>query len=207
MLKVPLNLPDTIKGKRIVLVRCTGSMKVAREMYDGLVESFEPQAEWCPFFKKDDVNSVHLYLKKCVVKWKKGILYEYHIRDKKTNRFLGTVDLHRLRTYSAAVEIGYWLRESATGNGYCQEAIGLLESVAFKAGVNRLEMSIDELNTKSNKVAHACGYHLDGVMRQGSWIPDLNKLNDYNVYSKLKSEWKSKSVLTKNNTSFKVKKK
>ena len=197
MLKLPLKIPAKINGQRIYLERPPVRLFVAKEIYDAAQESLDGQGPWCPYTPKDDVKLFFKGLKWSAKKWEKGLLYDYTIRDKKTKKLLGFVNVRDIAIYSHSGELGYWLRQSAEGYGYCQEALQLMEKVFFKAGLNRLVIRTDSLNKKSNAVAKRAGYKLDGVLREDSWVCDLKCMNDTYFFTKLKSEWLAEQKKTK----------
>jgi len=189
MLKLPLKMPETINGKRIFLERPPVRLSVATEVYEAAQESVKTGQLWSPYTGKEDKKLFMKGLRQEQNKWEKGLLYDYIIRDKKTKKLLGFVNVRDIMMYSHSGELGYWLRPKAVGYGYCQEAIQLLESACFKAGLNRLVIRPDSLNKKSCAVACRAGYTLDGVLRADSWAPDFKCINDTHFYTKLKSEW------------------
>jgi len=189
MLKLPIEMPEKIVGKRIYLEHLPVSLSVAKEIYMAALESIKAQGPWCPYTSKDDEK---VFMKGLQQEWRKrekGQLYDYAIRDRKTKKLLGFVNVRDIMIYSHSGELGYWLRQSAVGFGYCQEAIHLLEKACFAAGLNRLVIRTDSMNKRSSSTACAAGYTLDGVLREDSWVPDLKCMNDTYFYTKLKSEW------------------
>ena len=195
MLKLPLKMPEKIVGKRVVLEKPPVRLTVSKEVYEAAQESVKSGQLWSPYTGKEDQKCFMKGLRQEDNKWKKGLLYDYMIRDKKTKKLLGFVSVHHIMMYSHSGEIGYWLRPSAVGYGYCQESIKLIEKAFFKAGLNRLVICPDSLNKKSCAVACRAGYTLDGVLRADSWAPDFNCINDTHFYTKLKSEWEKQSKM------------
>ena len=72
-------------------------------------------------------------------------------------------------------EIGYWLVESATGNGYMAESLGALESELFKFGFKRIVIDVDAGNTPSENVARRAGYTLEKRLPMESWAKCVGK--------------------------------
>lgn len=59
------------------------------------------------------------------------------------------------------VEIGYWLRSDATGQGYATEAVqSLLMAVERLPGVRSVEIHCDARNRASAAVPHRLGFEL-----------------------------------------------
>lgn len=88
-------------------------------------------------------------------------------------RFLGGVGLYRPLWDVPRLEIGYWLRKSAAGQGYMAEAARLVVDYAFaRLGAHCIQLCCDERNTASVAVAHRLGFHLDARLRNASRAAD-----------------------------------
>ena len=122
----------------------------------------------------------------------KGEGYAYLVRDKKTQTFLGVVDLMDCSEKHKSAEIGYWLSDDAVGYGYMTEAIKALENTAFGKGFNRIVIRTDIKNIRSDNVPKRLGYRLEGTALELKWDERRKSFRDINVWSKLKKEWKNK---------------
>lgn len=193
MLKLPLKMPTKIVGERVYLEKPPVRLSVAKEIFEGAQESLKTQGPWCPYTPKDNEKVFMKGLRQEQKDWDTGKLYDYIIRDKKTKKLLGFVNVRDIMMYSHSGELGYWLRQSAVGYGYCQEALKLIEKACFTAGLNRLVIKTDALNKRSSEVARRANYKLDGVLRDDSWVGDLKRMNDSNFYTKLKREWEKQT--------------
>lgn len=91
--------------------------------------------------------------------------FRYHMFDA-AGLLVGSTGLHRIKWSVPRFEIGYWVRTSATGNGYASEASRALSRVAFQQlGAKRVDIRCDDRNAASAAVAVRCGYKLEGVLR------------------------------------------
>jgi RimJ/RimL family protein N-acetyltransferase len=109
----------------------------------------------------------------------------YSIIRKSDGYFLGAIGLIIKDKSVPYFEIGYWLRTSATGNGYMSEAVTLLESHAFKEyGAYRIEITAASTNLSSRAVAESCGYQLDAILSNARRLPS-GELSDTVIYSKV----------------------
>ena len=191
MKKDNICFPQKLETNRLILKKVSaGDIKYSNEILAAIKESVPVQKEFCPWGKNENLETVEKYIKNVIKRWKKHDSFLYFIFNKKTKDFLGEVSLHSFVKWNKTAEVGYWLANSATGYGYCQEAVREIEKIAFQYGLNRLIIKTDSTNKKSNKTIQALGYHLDGVLRQDSYIWDLQIIDDTNYYSKLKSELK-----------------
>lgn len=185
--------PRKIETERLILKKTTLSdEKFVPEILKAVKNSIKIQKEFSPWSKEDNQETITGYIKLALKRWKTGNRYLYFIFDKKTGEFLGEISLHRFIKWNKTAEMGYWIKPSATKKGYCQESIKVMEKLAFERDLNRLVLKVDSLNKPSIRTAELAGYHLDGVLRQDSYISDLDILNDTNYYTKLKDEWRSK---------------
>lgn len=105
--------------------------------------------------------------------------------DAASGRVVGSFGLHRTDWNVPRTEVGYWLRSSATGQGYASEGVSALAAWAF-AGLKaqRVELITDEANTASRRVAERCGFALEGVLRQHQRASD-GSLRNTCVYARL----------------------
>jgi RimJ/RimL family protein N-acetyltransferase len=87
--------------------------------------------------------------------------------ERSTGRLVGSAGLHRTDWQLPKTEVGYWLRNSATGQGYASEAVQALTRWALDIlGAVRVELVTDERNHGSRAVADRCGFRLEGVLQQ-----------------------------------------
>ncbi|WP_437279615.1 GNAT family N-acetyltransferase [Sorangium sp. So ce375] len=84
--------------------------------------------------------------------------FHYGIFTADERDVLGGTGLHP-RIGPDAIEIGYWLRETATRRGYVTEAVARLTRVALEElGLSRVEIRCDPRNTASAAVPRRLGY-------------------------------------------------
>lgn len=182
-------LPEKIVTNRMILEQPVPTFALAEEVYAKVALSIENLHRWLPWAKLDySVEEEFAYIYHVQQKWQEKTGFAYLMRDSKTNRFLGIVDLVKIDEKNKIGEIGYWLSNDAVGNGYMTEAVQALEIHCFAAGINRLIIRNDTQNMRSANVALRAGYHLDGVMRQDRWDEVMQKFADTNIWSKLKGE-------------------
>jgi ribosomal-protein-serine acetyltransferase len=78
--------------------------------------------------------------------------------------FVGEVGLHDLDLAAGSATVGYWLRPSARGQGYVDEALSALHRFAsVDLGLTKIEAHIAVENAASRRVAVRNGYLLRGT--------------------------------------------
>ena len=69
-------------------------------------------------------------------------------------------------------EIGYWLRDDATGRGFVTAAAGALTDAGVALdGIERVEIHCDEANVRSAAVPRRLGYRLDRIEPESITAP------------------------------------
>ncbi len=92
--------------------------------------------------------------------------HRIHIFLKESNELIGFTGLHRINWKVPSFEIGYWLRQSRTGQGLMTEAVrGLTNYCLEKLAAKRVEIRASSENVKSRKVAERAGFELEGILR------------------------------------------
>ena len=188
-----MDMPQKIETDEIILeIPQVASKELAQELLTEVKDTIELLKPWLPWATDEySIKNEMSFLKKqCIARYNNKSGYAYLIRDKKTHKFCGCIDIVRIDEDAKLGEIGYWAAKSAQGKGYMTKAVLLLEKTAFDNGFNRMEIRNEPQNIKSVNVAKRAGYRLDGVMRQDRWNPYYKKFADTNVWSKLKSDLK-----------------
>lgn len=166
------------------------TFELAIEIYKAIEESKNELKEFLPWvWNVNSAEEEFTSLKDYAVKnWtdKKGFFY--FIKDKKTGELFGSIDLMDVNVKDKSGEIGFWLKTKATGNGYMAEALKALEKEAFENGFHRIQIKNDTKNIRSVNVTRNAGYHLDGVLREGTFDEHKGVFCDLNIWSKINPE-------------------
>ena len=104
-------------------------------------------------------------------------------------RLLGTCQFYRSSPCIHGYEIGYVLHDEADrGKGYASQALRLLTALLFdqRPACHRIQLLIDVDNTPSWRLAEACGYTREGVLRSAGF--DLDAPEDCFVYARLRKD-------------------
>ena len=103
--------------------------------------------------------------------------------DGSEGEFVGGVGLHRIDWTVRRFEIGYWCRTSRQGRGLVTEAAQALMRFSFdELRARRVELRMDDTNTRSWKLAERAGFALEGTLRSDSLNP-LGAARDMRVYA------------------------
>lgn len=80
------------------------------------------------------------------------------IMSRDESRLLGGIGLHRMATPDA-LELGYWVQASESGQGYVTEAVEASTAMALALpGIHRIEIHCDPRNAASIAVARRAGF-------------------------------------------------
>ena len=85
---------------------------------------------------------------------------------------LGGTGLHRIDWALRRFEIGYWRKTGCEGRGFVTEAVRALARLAFDAlDARRVEIRMDDNNTRSWRVAERAGFTLEALLRFDAATP------------------------------------
>ena len=135
------------------------------------------------------VDDAEAYVRNMAGKWitRESLIMGIFSKDEKT--LYGGTGFHGFDWKVPSVEIGWFLRKSARGQGIATEAIRLCCELAFEhIGANRVWGTIDVLNEASWRAAERAGFtreaHLRGECRDHHGV-----VRDTFVYAMLAREW------------------
>jgi ribosomal-protein-serine acetyltransferase len=87
----------------------------------------------------------------------------FGIWDRATHRFLGEAGVYTVDRGTRTGEVGYWLRQTAQGRGYAQEAVEhVLEYASRELGLRQFEAHIAIDNAPSLRLAERLGFDMAG---------------------------------------------
>ena len=111
-----------------------------------------------------------------------GRMLAFTIADAGDNRYLGAIVLF-LKEHET-VELAYVVAPEARGRGLARGSVELLGDWALaELGAQRLQLRIDPGNDASRKVALACGYQSEGVLRSAFVV--RGERRDIEMWSRL----------------------
>ncbi len=180
------DLPKEINGDRITLKQLNSTFENAELLFTTVDENREYLREWMdwvdPYTKAEDAYN---YFKKNEERLANNENVSYDI-------FLGDVYLGRVSCFgikNGIGEVGYWLSQKYTNNGYMTEAVNLLEKELFAIGMNRIVIKCDPENLSSSGVAKKAGYKFEALLHADEYSNFKQGYIDIEVYYKLKSDY------------------
>lgn len=111
----------------------------------------------------------------------------FAVVDAAGGELLGSVGVLRLDPARGSAEIGYWVARHARRRGVATRAVRLASRWALgPLGLARLELLAEPDNLASQRVAEACGFVREGLMR--SYQEIKGRRRDYVLYSLLPAD-------------------
>ena len=144
-----------------LVVRCWEPRDAPRlkEAIDSSLDHLRPWMPWAQHEPQTLAEKVEL-LREFRGQFDLGANAVYAIFDAADERVLGGSGLHP-RIGPGALEIGYWIRADAVGQGYATESTAALTRVAFEvADVERVEIHCAPENDASAAIPPKLGYAL-----------------------------------------------
>ena len=141
---------------------------------DSSRSELEPWLPWVPF--NTDAEASFRYAEASAGDWDHARAARLAIRDRASHAFLGVVGLEAFAHLHQSVELGYWLRSDATGQGIMTQSAQLLLGWSFSAvNVHRVRVAAATDNHASLAVIARLGFRFEGIAREaercnGRWL-------------------------------------
>ena len=166
-----LAIPEQIETERMVLRAAQADD--GPDAFAAVLESVDELAPWMPWVHPEPKLAASVeFHQMAQSKWATREMLDFQWIDKTSGELIGKGGFHTINWEVPKFEIGYWVRTSMGGRGYCTEAVNAL--VAFskqQLGARRLEICSDPRNGKSRRVAERCGFGMEGILRQNMRDP------------------------------------
>ena len=161
-----IDLPEEIDGPRVRLRPYRP--EDAPAILEAVEESRANLAPWMPWERTfRSLDDARIFVARTRARW---ILREdltVGIFERSSGRFLGGSGLHRINWTLRKFEIGYWIRNTAEGQGFVTETVQILTRLAFDTlGANRVEIRMHVDNVRSRRVPERLGYVFEGTLRR-----------------------------------------
>ena len=175
MTHLPLHPPPTLRyaDETRSLVLRPGRVADATALIEAFEESREALKEFMPWAHME--NTVPQQEERLAAMEKAEIDggdVVFHLFDEGGGRFLGCAGLHYRALNPRALEVGYWVRTSAAGQGIVTLATQCLCVLVFDyLGYDRLQCAYNEANEGSRRVNEKLGFHVEGRHRNFQTTP------------------------------------
>ena len=161
----------------------------AEALFAALDDNRQHLRQWLPWldFNKESSDSV-AFIKRSQKLLANGTGFVMGIWV--ADELVGTIGQNSIDWSAKIGYLGYWLSQSAQGNGIVTAACRALISHAFdELKLNRIDIRCATGNARSCAIPQRLGFTHEGVLRQAEWLYD--HYVDHNVYGLLAGEWQS----------------
>lgn len=136
-------------------------------LHQAVQESVAKVGRWLPWCHAGyDLDEAQKWVALCQELWRQGEQYDFAVMDTQ-GHLLGGIGLNKLDERDLWANLGYWLRDSATGNGYAALAGRAVAGFAFEAlALRRIEIVAAVGNLASQRCAEHIGARREGIARQ-----------------------------------------
>ncbi len=161
--------------------------KDAASFFKLISDNREQLKYWVPWVAQSyKLTDIKYYIEEAHHKYKQGKAMHMAIWHEGT--IVGNINLNPIDPDHKKAAIGYWLDQSAQGQGIMLEACRQLMAYAFeKLFLNRLEIVCDAENMRSRAIPEKLGFVQEGRLRD--YLMAHQKSVDVIVYALLKKEW------------------
>lgn len=149
----------------VILIR-PARPEEADAMLAALEESKSEVPLWLPETEGLRLEDVREYLAAGPKMRQENLAFHFGIFDANTGRYLGGCGLTQINLRHRVCNAYYWVRTSATGNGFASRAARLMARFAFdQLHLQRVEIVAEVENVASIRAAEKTGATREGVLR------------------------------------------
>jgi RimJ/RimL family protein N-acetyltransferase len=177
-------VPGEIRSERLMIRRWRESD--AAELEPILAANVPHLAPWIPWRVAEPLPAAQLAIRlgEFAAAFDADREWRYGVFSADTGTILGDVSLFPRNetgrvsfTIANHVEMGYWLRADATGQGYATEAArAALALASTLPGMARVLIRCDERNAASSAIPRRLGFHLATTRLEAGVSPDEPKI-------------------------------
>jgi ribosomal-protein-serine acetyltransferase len=155
------------------------------EAVEGSRWHLERWLPWVPFNNTPEASQ--RYAEACAADWDAGRALRFTVRDRQTRELFGVVGLDSCVHLHRSCELGYWLKQQATGRGMMTEAARACIDFALKRmGVHRIRCAAATDNFPSLRVISRLGFRFEGIARQAEFVG--SRWLDHAVFGRLATD-------------------
>ena len=141
------------------------------EAYEAIHETLDDLVPRGMFHSELTLDELIENNKNNVEAWDKDENYVFFIIDIALNQFVGAVMFNDVNRDYQMANLGYWVRNSRTGEGIATKAAKLAVMYGFeKLGFQRIEIVVAETNKPSLRIAEKLGAVREGLLRNRLFI-------------------------------------
>jgi [ribosomal protein S5]-alanine N-acetyltransferase len=165
-----LVLPEKIETPRLVLARLR--YEDAEEIFYTYASKDEA-TRYVSWPTHQSVKDTHAFLRYAVKAWNAGVDYTYTIRQKETNRLVGSIGV---MNDQGKIQFGYIISPTQWGKGFATEACrAVLDELIKNTGIYRIGTIVDTENAASIRVLQKCGLVEEACLP--NWFRFVNQNN------------------------------
>lgn len=185
MTPLMLDFPEEFESERLIIrAPRVGDGAELNKVVRESAESLQPWLPWVNPIPTPEQSEESV--RKAIGRWKLRKDLRLHLCLRSTGQYIGGSGLHRIDWSVPKFEIGYWIGERFSGNGYITEAVKRIARFAFEdLNAQRVEIRCDDTNIKSARVAERAGFALEGILRNDC-RDAAGDLRNTRVYSQIR---------------------
>jgi ribosomal-protein-serine acetyltransferase len=140
---------------------------------------------WVPF--NTSLEASQRYAEACASDWDAGRALRFGIRERNTGALLGVVGLDTCIHLHRSCDLGYWLKQEASGKGIMTQAASLCVQFALRRmGVHRIRCAAATDNYPSLAVIARLHFRFEGVARCAEYVD--SRWIDHAVFARLSTD-------------------
>ncbi len=178
-----IDVPMPIETPRLIIRNAVPGDGNA--LYEAKKESFDELKRWMSWAQElGTVEDQEIVERKSYAEFILRTDIKLAAFEKDSGTFIGGSGLHRIDWDLRYFEIGYWIRTSASGQGYATEITNALLHYAFKAlDATKVAICHAGSNEASKAVIEKLGFIKEGVFKDTAILPD-GSIDDHHWYAR-----------------------
>ncbi|MCH2109443.1 MAG: GNAT family N-acetyltransferase [Polyangiaceae bacterium] len=156
--------------------------------------SLEAWLPWAPHCR--NYSGVRRYLEACEHDWQEQRAMRLGLFEKELGELIGAITLENISLHHRSADLGYWLREDATGQGLMTEGCEKILTYSFcDLNFHRLRCAAAEENEKSLQLIKNLGFLLEGKAREAEFLN--GRWFSHQVFSLLEEDYQARTPHSK----------
>ena len=165
-----IEVPERIETERLVLrAPRRGDGQVVNDAIRASHTDLAPWLPWARAVPSIDESEAHCRRQQARFLLREDFVLLMFLRGaggEEEGELVGGSGLHRIDWALRKFEVGYWRKSGCGGRGLVTEAVRALSRLAFDSlDARRVEIRMDDHNTRSWRVAERAGFTLEALLR------------------------------------------